>query len=222
VRALVQRVSPTGEFAFVIAVAFGLPIASTFWFVAAGSRRATMTNGQLVGLWLYEIVALCMILPVLRARGWSRRDFEMGPLFAGTLRGFALLAVCILAYWAGMLGVRSLTGSWTFAYSVRLESHASLPFVLVTSLINPVFEELLVAGYVLRSLRSRPAPVAIAASALIRLSYHGYQHWLAVMGVLPMAVIFATFYWRRRQLWPLIFAHGLGDVIGLVGTTVAT
>jgi membrane protease YdiL (CAAX protease family) len=222
VRALVQKLSPTAEFAFVIAAAFGLPIASAIWFVAADHRRATMSNGQLVGIWLYEIVALCLILPVLRARGWSRRDFEVGVSFASTLWGFALFVASVLTYWGGMLGVRSLTGSYAFAYSVRLESHASLPFVVVTSLINPVFEEVLVVGYVLRALRSRPATVAIAASALIRLSYHLYEHWLAVLGVFPMGVIFATFYWRRRQLWPLIFAHGLGDIVGLVGTTVAT
>src|SRR6185295_11666909 len=92
VRALVKRLSPAVEFVFVITAAFGLPIVSAVWFVAAGHRRATMSNGQLVGIWLYEIAALCMILPVLRARGWSRHDFEVGPSFANTLWGLGLLA----------------------------------------------------------------------------------------------------------------------------------
>jgi membrane protease YdiL (CAAX protease family) len=221
-RALVRRLPPAAEFAFVIVVAFGMSIASAVWFVAAGHRRATMSNADLVGINLYEIVALCVILPMLRTRGWTRRNFEMGPPVAGALRGIALFAASVLAYWGAAIGVRLLTGSWAFAYNVRLESRASLPFIVVTSLINSVFEEVMVVGYVLGALRSRSATVVIVTSALIRLSYHVYQQWLAVVGILPMGLIFASFYWRRWQLWPLIFAHWLGDIVGLVGTSVTT
>src|SRR5262249_51278780 len=127
-----------------------------------------------------------------------------------------------LAYVVGMFGARWLAGNWDFAYSVRLESRASLPFIVVASVVNPIFEELLIAGYVLRALRSRPATIAVAGSVLIRFAYHVYEHWLAVFGILPMGIIFAAFYRRRGQLWPLLVAHALGDLVGLVGSAVAT
>jgi len=37
-----------------------------------------------------------------------------------------------------------------------------------------------------------------------------------------MGIIFAAFYRRREQLRPLLVAHALEDIVGLVGTAVAT
>jgi len=61
VRALVRRLPPAAEFVFVIGAAFGMPIASAIWMVAAGRRRVTMSNGDLAGICIYEILVLCMI-----------------------------------------------------------------------------------------------------------------------------------------------------------------
>lgn len=56
---------------------------------------------------------------------------------------------------------------------------------------------------------------AVNISAAIRLSYHLYQGVAGVLSVVPMGLLFAIWFARTRQLWPLIVAHAIVDFIGL-------
>ena len=56
---------------------------------------------------------------------------------------------------------------------------------------------------------------AVNVSTVVRLLYHVYQGPIGVITIVPMGLLFGFVYARTRQLWPLIFAHVLIDIIGL-------
>ena len=58
---------------------------------------------------------------------------------------------------------------------------------------------------------------SIAASSVLRGSYHLYQGFGAGLGNLVMGVVFGAAYDRWRKLWPLVIAHFLLDVVAFVG-----
>ena len=94
------------------------------------------------------------------------------------------------------------------------------PVVLVLSAAgNGAAEEILVVGYLLVRLRQLGLPpwLALAASALLRGSYHLYQGFGGGLGNLAMGVVFALWWMRTRRLWPLVLAHTLLDVIAFLG-----
>jgi membrane protease YdiL (CAAX protease family) len=33
--------------------------------------------------------------------------------------------------------------------------------------------------------------------------------------ILLLGLLFGGFYWRTRQLWPVVFAHAVADFVGL-------
>jgi membrane protease YdiL (CAAX protease family) len=52
-------------------------------------------------------------------------------------------------------------------------------------------------------------------STVVRLLYHLYQGPIGVLIIVPMGLLYGYVYARTRQLWPLMFAHVLIDLIGL-------
>jgi len=91
-----------------------------------------------------------------------------------------------------------------------------MQLVFLTSTVNGIFEELFVAGYIITVLRERRGVwTAINVSTVVRVLYHLYQGPIGLLIILPMGLLFGYAYARTRQLWPLIFAHVLIDIIGL-------
>jgi membrane protease YdiL (CAAX protease family) len=59
--------------------------------------------------------------------------------------------------------------------------------------------------------------VVIAASAVLRGSYHLYQGFGGFIGNAVMGVAFAALFVRTRRVGPLIVAHTILDVVAFVG-----
>jgi membrane protease YdiL (CAAX protease family) len=96
------------------------------------------------------------------------------------------------------------------------DPHVSMQLVFLASTVNGIFEELFVAGYVITALReARGVWTAVNASTVLRLLYHLYQGPIGIVIIVPMGVLYGYTYARTRQLWPLMFAHVLIDIIGL-------
>jgi uncharacterized protein len=95
-------------------------------------------------------------------------------------------------------------------------NNISLINIMAVSIINPCFEEILVVGYVITTLRQvKGETYAVNISVAIRLLYHLYQGPLAVMSIVPLGLIFAYWYARKENLWSVIMAHALFDFFGL-------
>lgn len=95
----------------------------------------------------------------------------------------------------------------------------AVPVLVLQAVKNAVIEEVVVVGYLLRRLehlgwndRSR-----LAASAVLRGSYHLYQGFGPFVGNAVMGVVFGEWFRRRGRVMPLVIAHTLLDVVSFVG-----
>jgi len=94
-----------------------------------------------------------------------------------------------------------------------------IPVLILHAVQNGALEEILVVGYLLHRLDQLGwAPArAIAASAVLRGSYHLYQGLGGFLGNAAMGVIFGALYRRWGRVTPLIIAHALIDSVAFVG-----
>lgn len=100
-----------------------------------------------------------------------------------------------------------------------LDSWWEIPVLLVWSAANAFGEEIVVVMWLMSRLRHLGwgLPSAIAASSILRGSYHLYQGVSAGLGNIIMGVVFAYFYHRTGKVWPLVIAHFLIDAVAFVG-----
>ncbi|NEE03376.1 CPBP family intramembrane metalloprotease [Phytoactinopolyspora halotolerans] len=95
----------------------------------------------------------------------------------------------------------------------------TVPVLILSALKNALLEEVVAVGYLMERLRQLgwQVPAAIAASALLRGSYHLYQGYGMALGNVAMGVLFGWWYHRTRRVMPLVVAHTLLDVVSFVG-----
>jgi uncharacterized protein len=95
----------------------------------------------------------------------------------------------------------------------------TVPVLFLSAAQAALLEEILVVGYLVTRLRqlSFSPLAAVAASALLRGSYHLYQGWGGFAGNLVMGALFAALFVRWRRAWPFVIAHMSLDVVAGVG-----
>jgi len=98
----------------------------------------------------------------------------------------------------------------------------AVPVLILAAVANGVLEEVVIVGYLLTRLRDLGWRTwhAVAASALLRGSYHLYQGFGAFVGNAVMGAVFALFFLRTRRVVPLIIAHTVLDVVAYLGYTL--
>ncbi|SDK44860.1 CPBP family intramembrane glutamic endopeptidase [Arthrobacter sp. ok362] len=95
----------------------------------------------------------------------------------------------------------------------------TVPVLVLSAIRHGIVEEVIVVGYLLDRLGKLgwSVPAAIAASALLRGSYHLYQGFGPFIGNAIMGVIFALVYTRTKRVMPLVIAHAILDTVAFVG-----
>ncbi|GAB4099158.1 CPBP family intramembrane glutamic endopeptidase [Sinomonas halotolerans] len=122
-------------------------------------------------------------------------------------------------YWAG----RAL-GITTAIIPSALDAHWwTVPVLVLSALRHAVLEEVIVVAFLLGWLRRLgwgPA-AAVAASAVLRGSYHLYQGIGPFVGNVVMGIVFALVYRKYGRVMPLVIAHALLDIVAFVGFSLA-
>jgi uncharacterized protein len=135
-------------------------------------------------------------------------------------RGVALFAAVALAGMGVYLAAVEL-GVNRFVLPVPPLGHWwTVPALVLNAVEAGLVEEVVVLGYLVTRLRQLSwTPVqAIAASALLRGSYHLYQGWGGFVGNLAMGALFGFLFLRwGRRTWPFVVAHVLLDIGAGVG-----
>lgn len=172
-------------------------------------------------------------------------DLGLQLVAAGTLLAYGLLALFLLAgdlrfsrprwsdlgWGAGLAAVIGVPGILLYIGALHaglskavvpttLENPwTEIPVLLTWSFANAFGEEIVVVTYLLTRLRQLRwgLPSALAASALLRGSYHLYQGVSAGFGNVAMGLLYGWFFWRTGRVWPLIIAHFLIDAVAFVG-----
>ncbi len=94
-----------------------------------------------------------------------------------------------------------------------------VPVLVLAAVQNAMLEEVVVVGYLMTRLRQLgwQVPGIVAASALLRGSYHLYQGFGGFLGNAAMGVLFGLFFVRVRRVGPLVIAHTVLDAVAFVG-----
>jgi uncharacterized protein len=227
----IRNLSFRGEFAIVFCAAFGLSLAASIPALWASERwlhaGPLFTQARLVRTLTFEAVVGSVLWRFLVLRGWTAARVGLAPvgpwrgeLARAPLVGLGLALAAYVSYAVLGMAVASL---WPTLVSQSLAARLNLvapglptTTMVAAALINPVFEEAFVCGYVVSSLRDRLGPAnAVNVSAGIRVAYHLYQGPLGLLSITPFALIAAIWFVRTRRLVPVIFAHALVDFIGL-------
>lgn len=206
------------EFWTIIASTGGLFIVGSMVLLVSGvSTDGLFSNGRLLRTIALELALAFWWVPRLRTRGWTLGCITRPAEPLDLARGFLLVAVSLMGYWAfwTILAVIAPAASQAAA-AVRISGDASILVVLVVAVVNPVAEEFLYLGFVANLLRREGTMFAVGASVILRLAVHLYQGPLGVVGNLPLGVIFSGYYLWRNRLWPVVVAHSVLDALALV------
>lgn len=153
-------------------------------------------------------------IPVRQTLGLTasrpRFDLGWGTLLAAVIGipGLALLYVASLLGINAQIVASALQNAWW-----------AVPVLILSAIENAVLEEVIVVGYLMTRLKSMSVQViwVVAASAVLRGSYHLYQGFGAFVGNAVMGVVFALFFLRFKRVIPLIVAHTILDIVSFVG-----
>jgi membrane protease YdiL (CAAX protease family) len=215
-----RSLSPRAEFAAVLLIAFGYPILISLGRFSTLVPFRLISGSSLMGLMIFEPLVLILLGWFLRSRGWTLARLGLGrPGWSAILIGIGLFLVSYIVYRELWFGLWYLTPTTLSAAATPplVAPGLGLPLVVAISLLNPIFEEVFVCGYIVSAI-ARPGRhwPAIHASVAVRLLYHLYQGPAGIIAILPIGLIFAGYFARTRQLWPLLIAHALFDLASLV------
>ncbi|MEJ5914309.1 CPBP family intramembrane glutamic endopeptidase, partial [Pseudokineococcus sp. 1T1Z-3] len=200
------------------------------------AATATLNASRSARPWFdltYQLLAVATALvPVLLALallGWSRGG---GPRSAARSLGLDLsapgrdllqglgLAALIGVPGLGLYLLGRALGVTADVNPAALDTYWwTVPVLLLAAVKNGVLEEVLVVGWLLQRLHDlRWAPyAAVAASALLRGTYHLYQGFGPFVGNVVMGVVFALVYRRTGRVMPVVVAHTVIDVVAFLG-----
>jgi uncharacterized protein len=214
----IRRRSERAEFFLVITLSFAYFVGTSLLVLILRIREYELTTGRVLRGLATEIAILLVVVWILRVRGWNLRRLTGGLSWAALLGGIPLFFLYSILYAAVAFSIVAVYSNAAALASVRVIPSAPVVVILVFILVNSLFEETLVTGYVVTALSEQGAALAITASTLLRFLYHLYQGPVASLAVLPLGLLFATVFWKWRNLWPLIAAHTLSNVFALVAS----
>jgi membrane protease YdiL (CAAX protease family) len=205
------------EVLFVITLGFGIFIyASTVSFISSLNNEAiaqTYDSFDFIFIVVYEVIILVVLSYFLKSRQWSINDFNLD------------FRITMIAVAFGLIFVRETTG---FLLNLLMENiqvigsvkelqpnilfSSNLISMAVIVIVNSIYEELLLTGYLFKRLEHFHPAIVIAFSFIIRASYHSYQGLTNLPIVFVLAMVFGLYYMRYKKLWPVIIAHGIGNI----------
>ena len=212
-RQFIKKLSPRLEFAIVTAIAFGYIIFTSLLLLLSGVRRVNFTTGQVLRGIVVEVLILALVIAILRTRGWRLRRLGLQFSWGAAAAGIPLFIIYLLVYWVTATMVLIVYPAARTAWAFTATSNAPFAVMLLFIVVNSLFEELTVTAYVIGALEADGPGLAITASTLLRFSYHLYQGPLASLSVISLGLLFGTMFWRWRNLWPLMVAHTIANVV---------
>ena len=211
---MIRRLSPRAEFFLVTAIAFSYFIVTSTVALLMKITEIRMTPARLGRAILTEVLLLALIAWILHARGWTWSKVTQPASVGSVVSGFPLFLFSYIIYSAASVTVISIFKTVPRS-NVKMIPAAPVWLFAIFIILNSLFEEVTVAGYVVSALSEQGAALCITASALLRFLYHLYQGPVASIWVLPLGLLYAAVYYQWRNLWPLMTAHTLTNLVAL-------
>ena len=212
--------SANTESSVVLLLAFGLPVVASLYAVVSQERSTPpITSPHLLRLLASELIIGALIAYLLKTRAWTFSRLGLLPARRDLAWGLVLIVASYFAYYAVWFAVANLWSGFAHAVaSTHLVARGiPLPVSVAVSIVNPIFEEVFVCAYVIAALKDRfGTTAAINVSMAIRLVCHLYQGPVGVVSIVPIGLVYGFYFARTGRLWPVILAHGVEDLLGLL------
>jgi membrane protease YdiL (CAAX protease family) len=207
---VVLSLSVLASAAYAIVSLFQAPLRGAT--VAAADQNPLFAN-QLIGF-VFGLAPVALVLHLLSRDGET--PATIGLIWDGArdvVRGVVLFVVVASVGLGIYLGAVHL-GVNRFVVPAPPAHHWwTWVAVVLTAAGAALLEEVVVLAYLITRLQQLrwSALAAIAASALLRASYHLYQGWGGFLGNLLMGALFGYLFVRWRRAWPFVICHFLLD-----------
>jgi CAAX protease family protein len=214
-REAIRNLSPRGEFFLIVGICFGYFSISSIITLLRGVREFHMTTPRVLFGIAIEVTVLVVSAWILRIRGFDFGRLGLRFRWPAFLAGIPLIIATLVIYWATYALAAWLYPAVRQMQTPKMIHSASIVVMTLFILLNSLFEEAAVTGYVINSLSEQGAALSITASALIRFVYHLYQGPISSLSILPLGLVFAAVYWKWRNLWPLMTAHTIANLLAV-------
>jgi uncharacterized protein len=215
-----MRSTPTShwEILTIITICFGYYILLSIEAVLANFPRAKFAEGAVQAMVVLDLILVTAALGVLKWRHYPLANLLSRPEWRGTAVGVILatagMLLSILAMWCfplnQQLQYQEILGGQQPSYQLGFLS------VLVLSVVNGVYEEVFLLGYLQRELMPHGAAFAVGASLLVRVLYHTYQGHIGATAVMMFGLVLSVYFLRTSNLWPPTLAHVLADFVAFI------
>jgi membrane protease YdiL (CAAX protease family) len=199
----------------VSAICFGWFILVSAQAVASDVPPQPFTDASLLDLVVREALYASVALVYLHARGYDMVQLLPVPTAVGTLAGLALYVATVLVSWPIDAAVRSAHSAPQPIEEMVANASISFAPIIAMSVVNGLYEEVFLLGYLQRALERFGLAFAVGASLLVRVAYHVYQGPSGTASVLAFGLILGTYFAWQRKLWPVVSAHIFADIGGL-------
>ncbi len=194
--------------------------AATLNASAAPGRPWLDLAWQLFGI-STSLVPVALVIHLLVREGAGVRSIG----FDFKRPGFDLARGALIAAGIGSTGIAFYLLARELGFNLTVVPEAlpdvwwKYPVLILSAAQNSILEEVIVVGYLLRRLDQLGfSPMgSLAASSVLRGSYHLYQGIGGFIGNMVMGVVFVLLYRRWGRVGPLVVAHTLLDVGAFVG-----
>lgn len=209
-RNLLQKLPFPVEFAVVVAGAYGYTILMAV--LALAHVHTGAAGPSAFGLWrlvAFQAITTAALGVFLWARGWKAERFGLDTHWRDGPWGLVLAAAAYLGIVAVSILVTLLVPSVVPQQTGDATPTLSPYAVVALVLVNGFYEEFFAAGYVVTALKEKGHPdLGINLGVALRVCLHIWQGVSCVV-LIPIGLIFGTWYARSGRLWPLILAHML-------------
>ena len=200
------------EAAIVSTICFGLFIVWSMQAVMSGFPETKFSDSSNTWMILIEFILAATALLYLYARNFDIQSLYPQPNLRGTVWGLGIL---VSAWLVGAIVTAPFIAPGHPQIAEFSFQGVSLASSVAFAMVNGAFEEVFLLGVLVRGLRGYGLSVAIGLPLLVRVLYHLYQGPLGAIWILAFGLTFTIFYLRVRQLWPLVLAHTLWDIVPL-------
>lgn len=211
------------ELSLVLLVGFATPIITSLDILINGrGALPNTTNLRLASSIVHEVAGLLLVGYILSRRKirisslglrWSFRDLCVGPAVAIA----AYLAYAIGPFLIHLVDHAMYSSAQRGDVARQMFGHALIAMIPY-SLLNPFYEELVVRAYLMTEVKALTGSWTLAAalSVVVQFSYHLYYGWEGAIALSFLFLVFSIYYARTQKATPIIVAHGIFDIWGLV------
>jgi uncharacterized protein len=166
-------------------------------------------NGDLVAKEAIWSAGVGLILIILATRAWKRKNFKI-------FLGLDAPSIKRLLTWLGIFILLGLATELIFMERILASSTDRLLLFLGIGLAAPLFEECLLRGLLLGSIRHMADEhTAIAITAGVFTLMHMQYSWQIMLLILPMGIVLGYARTRSGSIWVPVLLHVLNNTVSV-------